>query len=332
MDDPITNNTPNTDLAGDNASNDAVNPPSGPVQPPQEANEPAAVQEPASVTPTAAPDGAAPSVSDADGMQTGMSDMAKPVSPPPPPADKPQLATGGVGTDAQSDPVATKPEEKVETDLTPAEPAKEQTEVKVTDVTSVPSGPVVKPQTQPTMGEQTESTEQQAPQSSSTEPAIQTSQDVTTESPVAASVSDVSSPSVPSEQPVNPATDQPSVEPGQTAKPQAAAAEAPAGVLTDDDLKKTHEPIIVLPDRLEVGQTVDVKVRVGMVPHVMDDAHYIQSIELFGNGQSFGKIELNLKDNPNPEATFQVPLSSGLKLKAVIYCNVHGKWESTREV
>jgi superoxide reductase len=99
-----------------------------------------------------------------------------------------------------------------------------------------------------------------------------------------------------------------------------------------DDLAKTHEPIIVLPDRLEMGQNVTVKVRVGMVPHVMDASHYIQSIELFGNDKSLGKVELNPKDNPNPEAEFQVPLQAGLTLKAVIYCNVHGKWESTRSV
>ncbi|MFC1780374.1 desulfoferrodoxin family protein [Patescibacteria group bacterium] len=101
---------------------------------------------------------------------------------------------------------------------------------------------------------------------------------------------------------------------------------------TDDDLKKTHEPIVVLPDRLEMGQTVAVKVRVGMVPHVMEEGHFIQSIELFANDKLVGKVDLNAKDNPNPEADFQVALTSGLTLKAVAYCNVHGKWEATRSV
>lgn len=95
----------------------------------------------------------------------------------------------------------------------------------------------------------------------------------------------------------------------------------------DEELKKTHEPVIVLPDRLEMGQNVNAKVKVGMIPHVMEETHFIQSIELFSNDQSIGKVDLNPKDNKLPEADFQVSLMAGMKLKAVIYCNMHGKWE-----
>lgn len=95
----------------------------------------------------------------------------------------------------------------------------------------------------------------------------------------------------------------------------------------DDELKKTHEPVVVLPDRLEMGQIVMVKVKAGMIPHVMEDTHYIQSIELFANDQSIGKKELNPKGNKISEADFQISLAAGMKLKAVIYCNMHGKWE-----
>ena len=62
----------------------------------------------------------------------------------------------------------------------------------------------------------------------------------------------------------------------------------------------------------------------------MEDSHYIQSIELFANDNSLGKITLNPKDNKFAEAEYQVPYTAGVKLKAVIYCNVHGKWESER--
>lgn len=101
---------------------------------------------------------------------------------------------------------------------------------------------------------------------------------------------------------------------------------------TDEELKKTHEPIFVMPDRLEMGQVVTIKVKVGMIPHVMEEAHYIQSIELLANDKSIGKVALNPKDNPVPEADFQVALAAGMQLKAVAYCNVHGKWESVRAV
>lgn len=100
----------------------------------------------------------------------------------------------------------------------------------------------------------------------------------------------------------------------------------------DDDLRKTHEPVIILPDRLEMGQVVNVKVKVGMIPHVMETPHHIQSIELFAGNNSLGKVELDPSKNSSAEADFQVALNSGMQLKAVAYCNVHGKWESSTSV
>ncbi len=100
----------------------------------------------------------------------------------------------------------------------------------------------------------------------------------------------------------------------------------------DENLKKTHEPIFVMPDRLEMGQVVNLKVKVGMIPHVMEEAHHIQSIELYANDKLINKVELNPNDNKVPEADFQVALAKGMQLKAVAYCNVHGKWESTKTI
>lgn len=113
----------------------------------------------------------------------------------------------------------------------------------------------------------------------------------------------------------------------QASQPDAGSSTVP-GATADEELKKTHEPVIVLPDRLEMGQTVTIKVRTGMIAHVMEDSHYIQSIELSANDQPVGKVELSPKTHKTPEADFQVSLSAGMKLKAIIYCNVHGKWES----
>ena len=79
-----------------------------------------------------------------------------------------------------------------------------------------------------------------------------------------------------------------------------------------------------------MGQTVPVQIKVGMLPHPMEEDHFIQSIELFSGDQSIGKGDLTSQANPSPEVEFQVALSSGMTLKAVAYCNVHGKWESSR--
>ncbi len=102
--------------------------------------------------------------------------------------------------------------------------------------------------------------------------------------------------------------------------------------LTDEDLRRTHEPVIILPDRLEMGQVVNVKVKVGMIPHVMETEHYIQSIELFVNGNSVGKVDFRPQENPIAEADFQLTLTTGMQLKAVEYCNIHGRWESNINV
>jgi superoxide reductase len=111
----------------------------------------------------------------------------------------------------------------------------------------------------------------------------------------------------------------------------------PVGVVgtpapVDEELRKTHEPIIDLPDDYHMKQTVPVKIKVGMIPHVMEEAHYIQSIELFANEKSVGRVDLSPKANTVAEAEFQVNINNGMKLKAVIVCNVHGKWETLREL
>jgi len=81
-----------------------------------------------------------------------------------------------------------------------------------------------------------------------------------------------------------------------------------------------------------MGQTIPVKVKVGMLSHPMIEEHFIQSIELFAGDKSLGKVELNPKENTTAEAEFNVALSKGLKLRAIAYCNIHGMWESVRNI
>jgi superoxide reductase len=248
-------------------------------------------------------------------------------------------------------------QEPVKPDLTPQQAVPQQPAVSGDQpVSTSPSAPdMAKPVAPPSVAPGTdaglvkpkESLPQTPPQPTDTTTAKKVEEKV--ESTVPASIPPVSSSVAPgSNVPTTPAAvtetpkpvDKPEAlaeQPAQVSQvpvPAAAvpASETPGEAPTDDDLKKTHEPIVVLPDRLEMGQKVAVKVRVGMVPHVMEEGHFIQSIELFANDQSVGKIDLNAKDNPNPEADFEAALTSGLTLKAVAYCNVHGKWEATRSV
>lgn len=61
--------------------------------------------------------------------------------------------------------------------------------------------------------------------------------------------------------------------------------------------------------------------------HPMDDVHYIENIELFVDGQSVGKKELEPGDKP--EAEFEV--KKGKQVFAREYCNLHGLWQGELE-
>jgi superoxide reductase len=63
-------------------------------------------------------------------------------------------------------------------------------------------------------------------------------------------------------------------------------------------------------------------VKVGSVPHPMEEKHYIEWIELTVDGTVLRKF---LKPGDAPEAFFKV---SGEVSGAREYCNVHGLWRS----
>jgi len=83
---------------------------------------------------------------------------------------------------------------------------------------------------------------------------------------------------------------------------------------TVDASKEKHVPVI--------EKTADgVKVKVGSVPHPMEDKHFIQWIEII-DGESV--CRQFLKPGLAPEAVFCV---KG-KVSAREYCNLHGLWKA----
>jgi superoxide reductase len=64
------------------------------------------------------------------------------------------------------------------------------------------------------------------------------------------------------------------------------------------------------------------KVKIGSVPHPMEQSHYIQWIELIADGKSYKEF---LKPSMKPEAEFCVKAS---KVMAREYCNLHGLWKA----
>ncbi|MBI4447395.1 desulfoferrodoxin [Candidatus Woesearchaeota archaeon] len=82
-----------------------------------------------------------------------------------------------------------------------------------------------------------------------------------------------------------------------------------------DEGKEKHVPII---EKTAAG----IKVKVGSVPHPMEQAHYIEWIGITVNGAVYKKF---LNPGDKPEAEFAVKPG---KIQARDYCNIHGLWKS----
>jgi len=78
--------------------------------------------------------------------------------------------------------------------------------------------------------------------------------------------------------------------------------------------KEKHLPVIERSD----GKVL---VKVGSVPHPMDEKHYIVWIELLADGIVYRK---QLKPGDEPKAEFNVEVE---KVSARSYCNIHGLWQ-----
>lgn len=84
---------------------------------------------------------------------------------------------------------------------------------------------------------------------------------------------------------------------------------------TVDAAKEKHVPVI---EKTSDG----IVVKVGSVPHPMEEKHYIQWIELIANGKAYRQ---HLSAGDKPEACF--PNVAG-PLTVREYCNLHGLWSS----
>lgn len=84
---------------------------------------------------------------------------------------------------------------------------------------------------------------------------------------------------------------------------------------TVDAAKEKHVPVI----EKTVG---GYKVKVGSVPHPMEEKHYIEWIELIADSKSYFQF---LNPGEAPEATFMI---DAVDVSAREYCNIHGLWKA----
>jgi len=79
--------------------------------------------------------------------------------------------------------------------------------------------------------------------------------------------------------------------------------------------QEKHVPVI---EKTETG----IRVKIGSVPHPMEEKHYIEWIEIIADGKSYRKF---LKPGDKPDAEFEIKAGN---IIAREYCNLHGLWES----
>lgn len=84
---------------------------------------------------------------------------------------------------------------------------------------------------------------------------------------------------------------------------------------TVDAAKEKHVPVI---EKVDGG----IKVKVGGVPHPMEDKHYIEWIEIIADGKAYRQF---LNPGDAPEAFFCVDAA---QVTAREYCNLHGHWKA----
>jgi superoxide reductase len=84
---------------------------------------------------------------------------------------------------------------------------------------------------------------------------------------------------------------------------------------TVDAAKEKHVPVV---EKTAEGFSV----KVGSVPHPMEEKHYIEWIEIIADGEVYRYF---LKPGATPEATFKIDAA---QVAAREYCNVHGLWKA----
>jgi superoxide reductase len=83
---------------------------------------------------------------------------------------------------------------------------------------------------------------------------------------------------------------------------------------TEDEGKEKHVPVIEKID----GR---IKVKVGSVPHPMEEKHHIEWIEVMADGKAYRHF---LSPGEAPEATFAIEAD---EVTAREHCNLHGLWK-----
>lgn len=87
-------------------------------------------------------------------------------------------------------------------------------------------------------------------------------------------------------------------------------------IKTADEGKEKHVPVIE-------QKNGKIFVKVGSIPHPMEEKHYIEWIEVIADGKAYRQF---LNPGESPEAAFVV---TAKQIEAREYCSIHGLWASS---
>lgn len=106
------------------------------------------------------------------------------------------------------------------------------------------------------------------------------------------------------------------------------------GQLTE--MEQKHIPVIVAPSEVKAGEPFTATIKVGGIPHVSEEAHHIQYIEVYFGSNFYARIDLTPVFTTPEVSLSLVRHGKGSHkagtLRVIERCNLHGLWEATREI
>jgi superoxide reductase len=102
------------------------------------------------------------------------------------------------------------------------------------------------------------------------------------------------------------------------------------------DMEKKHIPVIDAPDEVKAGEPFNVHIKVGSIPHVSEEAHHIQWLDVYFGQNFYTRVEFT-PSFTHPEVTVSlVRHGKGSHktgtLRVIERCNMHGLWEAHKEI
>ena len=98
------------------------------------------------------------------------------------------------------------------------------------------------------------------------------------------------------------------------------------------DLEKKHLPVIDCPNSAKKGQKFTVTIEVGkLAPHPNEHEHHIDFIDLYEDRLYLSRWDFAAVQ-VHPKVTCEIALGKSGKLRAFSSCNLHGVWESSKDV